>query len=255
MRALFQNRAVLIVGALVLLGGGAFVSMKIASNLNAPDKGRKAAKGGERMGRMYVAENDIPAGSVIKTRMLEEQSVPLTEIPRGAIIYAPSVNGYVTRTAIEAGSPVMKSHLWGHVDRVGFAARIPAGRRAMVVPIKPEPSLHHMLRPGDHLDLTMTLDNEYAETVLTDIEVLAVDHDPSGKPEVDTEGLDEDLQSVTLAVTPQETEVLALVINGADDVIYTLHTEVELPVEEVEEEDEPAAGQATAATEETAGSG
>ena len=229
--------------AVALLAGMAFVAQRIISTWGgeAPD----ITKGEERQrkGKVYVAVKRIPARTVLTEEMMEETAIPKAGISSDDVTKPGDVVGYITKAPIREGGPMRWSLLAGHVDQIGLPAIIPSGHRAMVVKMGPEPSLHHLIKPGDSVDITVTLDSDYAKVVLEDIEVLAVDHAVAGEEAArptqtagDTgesggrrrprRGATEatDQQSVTLAVTPVEAEQLALCnSSGRATIEYSLH--------------------------------
>lgn len=158
-----------------------------------------------RMGRLLVAARDIPPRTVITRKMLERREIPRDAIPADAPLLENQVVGYVTNRRIERGWPIRMSAMAGPVDKIGLVALIPPGRRALVLPMTGEPSVHRMLRVGDHVDVTAVFNDQYATVVAEDLEVLAVDHRRSNKG-----GGGDPPQNVTLIVTTGQAERLIL---------------------------------------------
>jgi len=131
--------------------------------------------------------------------------------------------GRVLILPVEANEPVLKHDLAPN-GSYGLAAKIPSGMRATSVKTNEVMNVSGFLFPGSRVDVLVTLrgDNTAStttRTVLQNVQVLATgnktDPDPNGKPE--------NVSVVTLLVSPEESEKLALAQNQAAMNQGTIH--------------------------------
>jgi len=224
MNLLRRKAVAFALGSLVLFMLAAGASLWFMSRSGAPPSEHRATgEHGVRMGRLLVAARDIPPRTVITRKMLARREIPLNAIPADAPLLENQVVGYVTRRRIERGWPVRFSAMAGRVDKIGIVALIPPGRRAIVLPMTSDPSVHRMLRVGDHVDVAAVFNNEYATVIAEDLEVLAVDHRRSNKG-----GGSGGPQNVTLIVTADQAERLILCTRtGGVEIRYTIRSSEE----------------------------
>jgi pilus assembly protein CpaB len=125
--------------------------------------------------------------------------------------------GWVARERIGAGDPVTETKIVQPGGRGFAAAALQPGMRAVSVQVTKTSDVSGFILPGDHVDILIThalpssgggggsSQHQAAETVLHDVRVLAVDQkldSKSGEAIV--------AQSVTLEVTPKESEIIAV---------------------------------------------
>lgn len=160
--------------------------------------------------RVVAATAALQPGIPLTVDNLTEISWPLNAPLDGLIEKKEDVIGRVPIYPIEAGEPVLKHSLASN-GSFGLAAKIPDGMRATSVKTNEVMNIAGFIFPGSHVDVLVTLRGENnasstTHTVLQDVQVLAtgtkIDPDPNGKPE--------NVSVVTLLVTPQESEKLAL---------------------------------------------
>jgi pilus assembly protein CpaB len=125
--------------------------------------------------------------------------------------------------ALEAKEPLQKRGLASN-GSFGLSAKIPDGMRATSVKTNEVMNIAGFIFPGSHVDVLVTLRGENnasttTHTVLQNVQVLATgtktDPDPNGKPE--------NVSVVTLLVTPEESEKLALAQSQATQNQGSIH--------------------------------
>jgi pilus assembly protein CpaB len=162
--------------------------------------------------RVIAAAAALQTGIPITADNLTEINWPATASLDGLIEKKEDAIGRVPMYAIDAKEPVLK-HSLAPNGSLGLAAKIPDGMRATSVKTNEVQNIAGFIFPGSHVDVLVTLrgdGNQAASTttrtVLQNVQVLAsgtrTDPDPTGKPE--------NVNVVTLLVTPAESEKLAL---------------------------------------------
>lgn len=164
---------------------------------------------------LVVAKSSIPARSVIKAEQLTIKDVPNQGYPLGGASSIQSVVGSVTLVALSTGDFVVNSvieHPSSNANNASGsnALTVPDGKRAVSIPIGLVSGVGYMVKPGDHVDVLVTMElkdtSGNSQTVTTlaaqDILVLSVgESSTSDKTKVDS-------KSYTLALTvPQAMSV------------------------------------------------
>ncbi|MBV9995577.1 MAG: Flp pilus assembly protein CpaB [Caulobacteraceae bacterium] len=94
-----------------------------------------------------------------------------------------SMVGAIVREPIYAGEPITAAKIVRSSDSGYMAVRLPAGMRAMSVPVTVESGAGGFIQPGDHVDIVSSHPDTahngqggtVAETILANVKVLAVD--------------------------------------------------------------------------------
>jgi len=114
--------------------------------------------------RIVVSVQNIPRGMLITSDSLavSEQNWPKDSVPPGAIYNVDAVYGRVARVEIPNGMPVLESMLTGvsgALAPVGsdLTLMIPEGMVAYALPVGRYSSIAWGLRPGDHVDVVISL--------------------------------------------------------------------------------------------------
>jgi pilus assembly protein CpaB len=135
-------------------------------------------------------------------------------VPVGAFSSIDSVVGRVPRVAIYNGEPIVPGRLAPTGTGPGLEIKIPAGQRAMAVRINDVAGISGLLQPNSRVDVLVTIrednsEKQIAKLFMSNMLVLSVgtevQRDAQGKPNNAT--------TVTLAVTPEEAERLAIAMN------------------------------------------
>jgi pilus assembly protein CpaB len=154
----------------------------------------------------------LQPGSPIAAENLTEIDWPRNVALNGLIDKKEDVAGHVLGYAVAANEPVLRRDLAAS-GSLGLAAKIPDGMRASAVKTNEVMNVAGFIFPGSRVDVLMTVRGENnnasatsARTVLQNVQVLAtgtkMDPDPTGKPE--------NVTVVTLLVTPEQSQKLAL---------------------------------------------
>jgi pilus assembly protein CpaB len=132
----------------------------------------------------------------------------------GLIEKKEDVTGRVLMYSVAANDPVLRRDLASSTS-FGLSAKIPDGMRATAVKTNEVLNIAGFIFPGSRVDVLVTLRGENSSastmtrTVLQNVQVLStgskMDPDPNGKPE--------NVTIITLLVTPEESEKLALAEN------------------------------------------
>jgi len=206
--------------------------------------------------KVIVAAEFIPAGTELSSKHLSKVDWPAKYIAKGsAFSTTHDLIGKMPRADVYPGEIIYRQKLLGDTSRGGLESIIPAGMRAISISVNEVRSVSGFVKPGDHVDVMATIQTEGNEevrrgfstkTVLQNVLVLAVAQNmvDDRKPDIDTpEGVkegtvgkeDEDTgkgkkkkedkkdskktaisKTVTLALTPDEAESVALAEEAAE---------------------------------------
>lgn len=213
-----RKKLVLLLGALIIAVGTAFVARTMLAGGGAPSAEAAAVPTGPRV---LVAKRALPVGTIITADSVSFQPWP-NELVQDAYFIDGTADlnalmGTVVRYPVTAGEPVTQGALVAPGDRGFLAAALGPGMRAVTVPVSAQTGVAGFVFPGDRIDLVLTQTVEgdgpslrAAETVLSNLRVLATDQtteqttDENGKTVVNTS------QTVTLEVTPKIAEKIAV---------------------------------------------
>jgi pilus assembly protein CpaB len=173
---------------------------------------------------VIAAASGLQPGTTLTADNLTQVSWPVNVTLDGLIEKKEDAVGRVLIYAVEANEPVLK-HALAPIGSFGLSAKIPDGMRATSVKTNEVMNVAGFIFPGSHVDVLVTMrgDNSaqstLTRTVLQNVQVLAtgtkMDPDPNGKPE--------NVSVVTLLVTPEQSEKLALAQNQAAQNQGTIH--------------------------------
>lgn len=161
---------------------------------------------------MIVAKVDIPLGGRIIAEQLTTVEVPKAATPDGTYSKMDDVVGRISVTKISAREPITSLRLAPLGSSGGLSAVIPEGYRAMTVKVDDETGIAGFLMPGTLVDVLAVInaDNNQgaiSKIVLQNIKVLANGQNldqPKDEREANS------VRTVTLQVTPEQSEKLAL---------------------------------------------
>jgi pilus assembly protein CpaB len=141
---------------------------------------------------ILVAKGDIGMGQVVSPNDIQWQIWPMAAASSNFLRKSDrpdaiqQLSGSIARTPLVAGEPVREAKLI-RADGSGFmAAILPSGMRAISTDITPETGAGGFILPNDHVDVILSrrdreaekqgsADAHTAETILTNIRVLAID--------------------------------------------------------------------------------
>jgi pilus assembly protein CpaB len=166
---------------------------------------------------VVVAKVDIPVGSRIIPEQLTVAQFPADVTPVGAIgKIDDNLIGRVVITALSPKDPVTEAKLAPVGSLGGLSSVIPEGYRAMTVKVDDVVGVSGFIMPGTLVDVVVVIqppkgtgnDETISKIVLQNIKVLASGQNID-KPKNDRE-VERSVRAVTLQVTPEQTEKLAL---------------------------------------------
>jgi pilus assembly protein CpaB len=231
------QRWVLIAGVVVGLIAAILVFVVVSQAGGSGDDGDRS---------VVVAKEDIPAQSRLISDMLEVKKLPAGEVNSEAFTARSQVVNRITAQAITAGDQILPTMV---SDRAGesLAFTITPGMRAVSIEVKEAVTAGGNVQPGDRVDVVgifaldkdadinavlavvapgqegvitpLGTDRNLTVTLLQNVTVLAVGQSLAKseeetstvvtKPETDAEGRPK-AKSVTLEVTPEQAQLLAL---------------------------------------------
>jgi pilus assembly protein CpaB len=169
------------------------------------------------MRKVVVAKVDIPLGTKLVNEQLSTVQMPTDATPDGAFEEAEKLVGRVVTVQIAAREPVTDFKLAPEGSAAGLSAVIPEGYRAMTVKVDDVVGVAGFARPGSLVDVVVVIQPTDSTTggsgpvskiVLQNIKVLAsgqnIDQPKNGDRDA------QQVKAVTLQVTPEEAEKLAL---------------------------------------------
>ena len=215
------KKVILLIVALIVAGGTAFLAKSMFSNAAAPQVQAAAIPQQVNGPEILVATRALPVGTIIEADSFRYQPWPKELIENAYYLKGEadptSLTGTVVRSPVTAGQPVTKGALVKPGDRGFLAAALGPGMRAVTVPVSAQSGVAGFVFPGDRIDLVLTQTVEggegpalrASETIVRNLRVLATDQrtsteDAEGKKEVKT------FSTVTLEATPRIAEKIAV---------------------------------------------
>lgn len=175
---------------------------------------------------LVVVKTAISARSVIQASQLTLKEVPKEGYPQGGLSTPNLAAGSVALVNLSPGEPVLLSHLDkaqgnGNAGLSGAAVSpsgstalsVPAGKRALAVPISLVSGVGFQVKPGDHVDVLVTMEVKATQgesTTLTslaaqDVMVLGI-----GESLTNADKNKADVKSYTLALSVPQAMVVTL---------------------------------------------
>ena len=205
-----RNKRFLIVmtGALVF---GLLAAFSVSRYLSSAQANSNATK-------VVIAKVDIPLGTKIIPEQVGEVELQSNTIPDGSFESAEKLVGRVAIVNIAAREAITDTKLAPQGTEGGLTALIPEGYRAMTVKVDDAAGVSGFIQPGTLVDVVVVIDpkenstnqDPISKVVLQNIKVLAnaqnIDR-PKNEREATT------VKAVTLQVTPEQAEKLALASN------------------------------------------
>ena len=165
-----------------------------------------------RTAPLVVAAKELPAGARLAPGMLRVQNYPETMMPAQHYATVQEVEGRILASGMSANEPLTPSRLAGEAAAGGISAVITPGKRAMAVKGNKVMGLAGLIRPGNMVDVLVTLpvgdkdSKTMTKVVLENVPVLAAGSQMTGEQEEGGQHAD----IYTLELTPQESEKVAL---------------------------------------------
>lgn len=159
-----------------------------------------------------VAAQYIPPKTQLNPQMFTMQEIPSKYVNDDAEVDPQALTGKLAKTPIFKGEQILRSKMAGDNDASeGLAFIIPEGQRAMTVAVNEVSGIAGLIKPGDRVDVLVTFDaNDQTMTslILQNVKVLATDKQMEALVDQASQG--KIYQTVTMQVTPQQAQPLAL---------------------------------------------
>ncbi len=163
---------------------------------------------------VVIATGDIPIGTRLTPSLVGKRDWPRAGVPQGAVSEPGAVLGRLVKGEIARDEPILEHRLFPK-DLTGapgiMSVMVPPGKRAMAVGVNEVIGVSGFILPKDRVDVIATRTDQgtskSTETILQNVEVLAVGKrlEQEGKQNIE-------VPTVTLAVTPEQAERLALAL-------------------------------------------
>lgn len=164
---------------------------------------------------VVVAVDELREGTLLGEASARLKRYPADAVPSGAFSSVDSVVGRVAQVHIFPGEPVLEGKLAPTGAGAGLEVKISDGHRAMSIPVNDYAGIAGLIQPNSRVDVLVTLrpDNRRrdrtAKVFLQNLRVLSVGtqlgRDEKGKPI--------SASTVTVEVTPNQAELLAVAMN------------------------------------------
>ena len=170
-----------------------------------------------------IARGDIPWGTPLDETALKVVSYPEEGVPSGHFQDTATLQGRVVLTNLKKNEPILESKLAPlDVRTGGVAAVMDPNKRAMAVKVNEVVGLPGFVQPGDHVDVMATFKNpkgkkgaeKITKVVLENTLVLASGTAMERAKDEDGNEVPKPVKVITLEVTLEEAEKLAMAENG-----------------------------------------
>ncbi len=163
---------------------------------------------------VLVAKQYLPANGPFRRDRVERRMLPEAFVSPGAVSDPASLEGLFARAPISAGEQILANKF----SPAGSAltGSLEPGERAYCMDVTESQGVGGLLKPGDRVDLLARYDSAARRTTafaLQNIRVLATGR--ATAPSSQTSGEDGSYAHVTLALTPEQAEVLAFLEDRA----------------------------------------
>jgi pilus assembly protein CpaB len=190
---------------------GALASVSIFRYLQGKEAEIRRAKG--ELQTVVVASQEIPAGATLTPDHVKAVMWPKSSVPAGTSATPQLIIGRLAVRDIVPGEPILDAKLAPTDVTTGVMTfRIPEGMRAMTVAVDQVSGVAGFILPDSRVDVIVTTtpprSSKRSKTILQNMQVLAV-----GQILEQREGKPVSVPTVTLAVTPQDAEKLAMATN------------------------------------------
>jgi len=200
---------IVLVGALIF---GVLAAISVSRYLSSAQAYTK------NLSKVAVAKVQIPLGTKIVAEQVTVVQFPKESTPDGTFESPDKLVGRVAVVNIAAREPITESRLAPEGTAAGLSAVIPEGYRAMTVKVDDAAGISGFIQPGTLVDVVVVIDpregnvnqDPISKIVLQNIKVLANGQNID-KPQDQREA--NSVKAVTLQVTPEQAEKLALASN------------------------------------------
>jgi len=197
-----NKTGVLLLSGAIISGTGAvyftnkYINLQIDAEKN---KIRKIYK----TGRVVVAKKNLFRGDVLGYENMAIRDMPVSFLHSNVIKESESMSiiGRRIMQPLKSGEPLLSNFLVENNSGI-FSSLIEDGNRALTFPVDINSSMSGLLRPGDRIDLMLTLNlNSKNETIplLRNVPILATGSMVDNKGKIRING---DFQTITVSVKP-----------------------------------------------------
>ena len=180
------------------------------------DKNRIAEESKLKTIGIAVAAVDIPMGTTINPNQIVLSSWPKDLYPRDSFQAVKPATGRVAMRDFQRGEPIVESKLVPSDKSSGLLSlKVPAGMRAFTVKVNEVVGVGGFIVPDSRVDVVVTTasspqqqQDQVSKTFLQNVQVLA-----AGQAVEQKDNKPVTVNTVTLAVTPADSEKLALASN------------------------------------------
>jgi pilus assembly protein CpaB len=210
-----RNRIMVVVGIALLLA----VLASVGAYKFLSGQSRVAERARLQTVGIVVAQVDIPLGSTINPNQVAVSAWPKDNFPKDALTDAKIAVGRVALRDYFRGEPVVESKLVPLNKPTGLLSlKVPSGMRAFSIKVNEVVGVGGFIVPDSRVDVVVTTpitpnsQEKVSKIVLQDIRVIA-----AGQVTEQKENKPVTVNTVTLALLPEEAEKLALA--GNDGII------------------------------------
>lgn len=161
---------------------------------------------------VMVAARDLPAGHLLQPQDVRPIEWPAGATPQGFTLDPAEVVGRGLIEPVRANEALLASKIASPEAGSGLGIAVPSGFRAVAVRVTEVVGVAGWIHAGQRVDVTVTLDQAVqleepvTQIVLQDVTVLRIGH----HTETNDRNEAVNVTVVTLAVTPEEVEILTL---------------------------------------------
>lgn len=166
---------------------------------------------------LWIAKDEIPAGTQVSDKMLEKILVPKDQIPSGVYTDSKEIIGRYAKDTIFKAESFPTQRLYSEEDRL-LSMRLKPGFRAFSISMTKFSGVADLIKSGDKVDVFVFLKeiekdsellrSDIAQILLQDVEVLAVRKETQNDAPPPEQAAD--LYAVTVAVPVKDVEKLIL---------------------------------------------
>jgi len=154
-----------------------------ASSLSTSARGE-----GQSMMPIAIPISEISPGTWLTSSMFRFESRPVAGLEGQLVHNLDEINGAYARVVLSAGVPLLKAALGKGAASTEITDRIPAGHRAVAIPINALTGVEGWVQPGASVDVVWSVEQGgqlLVSTIVENARVLSVERslEPSGKIE------------------------------------------------------------------------
>jgi len=197
---------VLLFVALAAGGGAAWISLGYLRNQAQP-----LLRSNTASAAAVIASKDLPVGTVLKEEDVRLIAWPGDAIPVGLIRTKGEAVGRGMVTAVRLNEPFLESKLAPRGTGGGMPILITEGMRALSIRVDDVAAVAGFVVPGTRVDVLLTMAPQgggepATKAIMQNLQALAAGQ----SIQVDAEGKPQPVPVITLLVTPEQAETLAL---------------------------------------------